>query len=311
MSTNVNVIPDTWENRILQASKVIGKTPQEFETILNTPPYNIQKDPMGLELLSDEEATPFGDFRKLFCEQNKVSLPLLRIAMKFLRGPKGSAKTDSIDPDILDLQSKYGIKTKIEDLDIEQLMQYYNPRKNNVIHEALQKKYGKYGKFIVFKPDSEEVDIEATVNYITDLEDGYNAEESIEVDGELVPLYSIGQVPFETIEEDPFNPGFPLKRGRSTVNRINWSEVSMECRQFWRVVYSAGGVLKVDDPITRVNIIALLKKELVDLKSIFPEAYLQFKTLKKSNNLPSLTISIQEMSTKKNDPFSINRNRQW
>ena len=315
MSTEKSIIPasnlsDSWSNRISQAAKVMGKTAQELEDILKTPPYSIQEQQMGLELLSDEEATPFGDLRKLFCEMNGISLPQLRIGMKYLRGPKNSEKAEDIDPDIFELQSKYGIKTQIEDLYIEQLLPYYNPRKKNIVHEVLNKKYGKYGKFIAFKPDSEEVAIDETINYITDLEAGYSSEDSIEIDGELVSLFAIGEIPFEMLEEDPFAQNVPLKRGRSTVNRINWADISQELRQFWRIVFERGEIT-VNTPKDRIDTMQLMKKPLEELKTIFPEAYLSFKTMKKSKTLPNLVVSLQEKQITKNNPFNIGNNRRY
>jgi len=312
-NSNTSKLSDTWANRITQAAKVMGKTAQEIETILKTPPYLIQEQPIGLELLSDEEAVPFGDLRKLFCEMNGISLPQLRIGIKYLRGPKNSDKAENIDPDIFELQTKYGIKTQIEDLYIEQLLPYYNPRKKNIVHEVLSKKYGKHGKFIAFKPDSEEVAIEETINYITDLEAGYSAENSIEVDGELVSLFAIGEIPFEMLEEDPFVQNIPLKRGRSTVNRINWSDISQELRQFWRIVYDRGEIT-INTPKDRIDAMQLMKKPIEELKNIFPEAYLDFKTMKKSKTLPNLVVSIQEaktVKTVKNNPFGIYSNRSY
>lgn len=303
-------LPDTWINRITQAAKVMGKTVQEVEDILKTPPYSIQEQPMGLELLSDEEAIPFGDFRKLFCEMNGVSLPQLRIGMKYLRGPKNSDKAENIDPDIFELQSKYGIKTQIEDLYIDQLLPYYNPRKKNIVHEVLNKKYGKYGKFIAFKPDSEEVAIEETINYVTDLEAGFPSENSIEIDGELVSLFAVGEIPFEMLEEDPFAHNVPLKRGRSTVNRINWMDISQELRQFWRIVWDREEIV-INTPKDRIDVMQLMKKPIEELKRIFPEAYLSFKTMKKSKTLPNLVISIQEVKPVKNNPFGIYSNRSY
>ena len=83
---------DSWEARIEQVAKIVGKTPEEVEEILNAPPYQITQDPNRLEMLSDEDVTPFGDMRKMFCDDNGVTLPQLRLAMKWLRGPKGSTR---------------------------------------------------------------------------------------------------------------------------------------------------------------------------------------------------------------------------
>ena len=257
---------DTWESRIERTAKVMGLDPQKVEEILNNPSFKITKESYGLEMLSDESVTPFGDLRKLFCEDNGVSVPQLRMAIKYLRGEqKTKTTTETIDPDMLDLQRKYGIniKFKLDDLGAEELMPLYNPNKDNAIYRTLVKKYGNK-KVVAFKPDSNVVAVEETINYIVDLNDGYPEEESIEVDGELVRLYPVGVLPNQEVEEDPLFPGCPLKRGRSLNNRVNWTGVNIESRQFFRLLLNS----KEIDPNDRVRISQLIKG---DYKEIFPE----------------------------------------
>lgn len=300
---------DTWENRIEQSAKYLGLPKEKVEQILATPGFEITKDQNGLEMLSDENVTPFGDLRKLFCEDNGVAVPKLRMAIKFLRGPSQERKsaTETVDPDILELQRRYGvsIKFKLDDLGAEELIPLYNPNKNNRIAEALKKRYGTKA-IIAFKPDSDVVAVDETINYIVDLEQGYDEEESIDVDGELVRLYPIGVVPNKMVDEDPLFAGQPLKRNRSTVNRLNWIGVSKEVRQFFRILIDRGEI-KADD---RLNLGNLMVKRLEDLKNIFPEAYMQYKERMKKDELPKLQISLQEAttaSTRKNNPFGVNR----
>jgi hypothetical protein len=311
-SQNPNV--DTWESRIEKAAKVMGLDPQKVEEILNNPSFKITKEPCGLEMLSDESVTPFGDLRKLFCEDNTVAVPQLRMAIKYLRGDQKTKPTDTtitVDPDILDLQKKYGIniKFKLDDLGAEELIPLYNPIKKNAIYNSLVKKLGDK-KVIAFKPDSNNVAIEETINYIVDLNDGYPEEESIEVDGEPVRLYSLGVLPDQEVEEDPLFPGSPLKRGRSLNNRVNWADVKLEDRQFLRVLLEAKGI----DPNDRIRVTETIREvstgHLVNLGAMFPEAYLEFKELKKKGELPKLTMSINDAATKKiNNPFGVGNRR--
>jgi hypothetical protein len=281
----------------------MGLDPQRVERILKSPSFKITKDPCGLEMLSDESITPFGDLRKLFCEDNNVSVPQLRMAIKYLRGEqKSKPSIEAVDPDILELQRKYGlnIKFELEDLSAEELIPLYNPTKKNLIYNTLVDKYDNK-KVIAFRPDSNIVAVEETINYIIDLNDGYPEEESIEVDGELVRLYPIGSLPNQEVEEDPLFPGYPLKRGRSIKNRINWSDVNIEGRQFFRLLLNS----KEIDPNDRVRISQLIKNA---YKEVYPEIVLKYKELKKKNELPKLLISIDEafMSAKKiNNPFGI------
>jgi len=300
--TPVTVGPDTWENRIDQAANVMGIPKENVEHILATKGYEITKEPCGLQMLSDEEVTPFGDLRKLFCETNDIAVPKLRMAIRFLRGPKDSPKTNEIDTEMVALQSKYGFRMRMEDLGTEELLPYYKPSKKNRIYETLVKKFGDRA-VIAFKPDTTEVAINETLDYIADTENGLPEEETIEVDGELVRLYAVGKIPNQMVDEDPLFEGQPLKRGRSIVNRFNWSTVKTEVRQMFRTLVIRDEI----DPNDRVNISQLIKKSLTELKELFPEAYMQYKELKAKGDLPKLVLSLDQAATKRNDPFSINR----
>jgi len=297
MTTDNASLPDTWENRIKQAAAFMGLTAEDVERILND--YGVQKEPAGLEMLSDENVTPFGDLRKEFCENNKVAVPKLRMAMKYLRGPENSQKTDTLDPVTLELQTKYGIKTRLEDLGVDELLPYYNPLKKNRVHKVLKDMF-KDKKVIAFKPDTKEVAIDETANYMTDLNDGLPEEDSIEVDGELVRLYEVGQVPNQMIDEDPLFEGQPLKRNRSIINRVNWSGIAVDARQFFRILVIRGD-LNPNDRIAVRQAIELLEKGTKaspwgELKKVFSEAYLEYKELAAKGELPKLILTLEEIS---------------
>jgi len=301
-TTPVPVGPDTWENRIEQAANVMGLSTEEVETILATKGYEITKEPCGLEMLSDEEVTPFGDLRKLFCELNEIAVPKLRMAIKFLRGPKDSTKATEMDTAMVALQSKYGFRMRMQDLGMEELLPYYKPTKKNRIYETLVKKFGSK-PVIAFKPDTTEVAIEETLDYIADIQNGLPEETAIDVNGELVKLYAVGKIPNQVVDEDPLFEGSPLKRGRSIVNRFNWSSVPIEVRQLFRILVDRDDI----NPNDRVNVAQLIKQTINELKELFPEAFMEYKELKVKEDLPKLVLSIDEATTKRNDPFSINK----
>ena len=60
--------------------------------------------------------------------------------------------TETVDPDMLDLQRKYGIniKFKLDDLGAEELIPLYNPIKKNAIYNSLVKKLGDILRLPVF-----------------------------------------------------------------------------------------------------------------------------------------------------------------
>jgi hypothetical protein len=299
----------------------MGVTKETIEAGLKR--LGVEKEPAGLEMLSDESITPFGDIRSVFCDYSdgpQSPIAKVRMAMKYLRGPKGSDKIDTIDPELVALKAKYGIKMKMEDVDPSELLESYHPEQpNHPITTALRKRFGDK-KVIVFKPDSKVVDIEATANYIADLEQGYAEEDTVESDGVLVRVYAVGQVPNKMVEEDPLFEGKPLKRGRSTVNRVNWENVATIVRQFCRVIVNRGDIDRND----RFHVQELMKvvsdcgreagdaiKCISKLRKAYPEADLEYRELSQKNKLPKLTLSMEESNGKKQNPFGVNKNRNY
>jgi len=299
---------DSWENRIKNASTFMGLSIKEVEDGLKE--LGVEKEPAGLEMLSDEEITPFGDIRKIFCDNPLKEIPIakVRIAMKYLRGPKNSDKTDTLDPEMIELKRKYGIKLRLENVDPAELLQHYHPSMvNHPITIALKKRFGSQ-PIIVFKPDSKQVDIDETANYIADLGQGFPEQETIEVDGTLVRVYPIGQIPNQMIDEDPLFPGQPLKRERSVVNRVNWSNIDEETRKFCRIVVEMDDI-DVDDRFAIRELLKLASKGITELRKIYPEADLEYKERKQKDELPKLHLTLEEANGKINNPFGV-RNRQ-
>jgi|GEM_PF-2213518 len=302
---------DSWESRIQTASTFMGISVQTVEKGLKD--LGVEKEPAGLEMLSDESITPFGDIRAIFCDSEfygKIPLAKVRLAMKYLRGPKGSSKTESLDPELVALKSKYGIRMKLEDVDPSELLEHYHPEQpNHPITVALRKKFGDK-KVVVFKPDSKVIDIDATANYIADLEQGYSEEDTVESDGILVRVYAVGQVPNQMIEEDPLFEGKPLKRGRSTVNRINWENINFQARQFCRIIVQMGDI-DVNDRFQVQELVKLATEGATALSKVYPEAHLEYRELTQKSELPKLMITMESANGKKQDPFGIKSNRKY
>ena len=191
-NTNTNPdtsTPDTWESRIDAAATYMGISTKEVLQALVE--LGVEQEPAGMEMLSDEGITPFGDIRKIFCDTRNIPIAKCRMAMKYLRGPKDSAKTDTISPEVVKMQTKYGVKPKLDDISTESLLEDYDPkRSDHPITIILKKRFGDEA-VIVFKPDSTEVDIEATANYIADIEQGLSPEGHAESEEELLGVYKI------------------------------------------------------------------------------------------------------------------------
>lgn len=302
---------DTWESRINSASAMLGKSFQETEQILKS--LGVEKETNGLAMLSDEEVTPFGDLRRAFCEESNVPIAKLRMAIKHLRGSKEAEKASEIDPEVVMLQQKFGYTRKLKDVDPTELIEYYNPLKiSSPIAKVLKDHFGDKN-VIAFKPGTKEVAVEQTIDYISDLEQGLEVMDSVDVDGSLVKLYPIGVIPDQAVEEDPLFEGHSLRRGRSQVNHVNWTNVKLEARQFCRLVVKEQEI----DPNDKLDVRTLVKlaeEGLASLKKVYPEVDLLFRQLTEDDELPKLRLKISEIQNgssyggKKGNPFAINRN---
>ena len=70
----------------------------------------------------------------------------------------------------------------------------------------------------------------------------------------------------------PLFPGKPLRRGRSSVNRINWINIDLATRQFFRILVTEGFI----DPNNRVEmrkVINLLCKVVRELQVLLPPTW--------------------------------------
>ena len=297
--------PDSWDTRIDYAATFLGISHEEVHVALRS--LGVSEEPAGMEMLADEEVVPFGDLRKIFCDDRKIPIAKVRMAMKYLRGPKDSAKTDTINPEMIKMKEKYGVKPKLEHIPTDQLLEDYDPNRNDSPVNIILNKRFENKAVIVFKPDTTEVDIEATANYIADLDAGFPEEETVESQGELVRLYKVGEVPDQIMKEDPLFEGSPLKRERSIVNRANWSGISDESRQFVSIAVEMEEI----DPNDRRDVKDIIKLASLGLKNLqneFPEVYLRYKERKKLNRLPNLTMTMEQAEiSKSNNPFGIKR----
>ena len=299
---------DSWENRIQNAAVFLGITTDEAEVALAK--LGVEKEPAGLEMLSDEEIVPFGDLRKVFCDDKELPIAKVRMAMKYLRGPKDSKKTDSVDLETVKMKEKYGVKIKLDNIPTEQLLEDYNPtKKDHPITIVLRKRYGN-APVIIFKLDTTEVDIEATANYIVDLDNGYPSDELVESQGEMVRPLMVGEVPDQVVDEDPLFANSPLKRGRSIVNRADWSGIHIDCRQFANIAVKTGEI-DPDDKRDVKDLMSLVNSEgdLGGMKEEYPKASVLYRERKKLNSLPSLTMTMEQATNAKvQNPFGVKRN---
>lgn len=265
-------------------------------------------DAMGLKadvaLLDNEEMFKFGDFREVFKDRGIVSI---RVAFKALKGGKTGDKQvvgEGADPR-MELLKQAGFKLRPGDADTKLLLSLYVANKiNDPVTNALKTRFGDQ-PIIAFDEDGT-VNQTATLEYVSGLEQGFPASETVNINGRLVKLWPIGVVPDVLVDEDPLFPGSPLRNGVSLVNHRNWSKVSATNRQFCRLVVGHGDI----DPDNHEAVLRLLERaqetDASKLCEVYPEVDLLFRDKAKRDELPKLKIELGQQAKAQN-PFGVRR----
>lgn len=310
ISSSTQTTQDSWESRIQFTAQILGLTPEEVVESLASDEIGIDKEPLGLEMLSDENILRFADFSKVFRDGKGVKMGKIRLAYNKLIKPNGqSEKATKLDARTLELKEKFGYKVKMADAKNEDLLDFYDTaRPNDPVTRTL---HGRYGDtpVIALDPDTGEVAIAESLDVMTDVDRGIEPPDTILVNDVLVRLVAIGIQPDLELDEDPLFPGQPLRRDRSSENHISWKGINHEVRQFCRIIHE-------QDEIDRHNRLALAsfidiaKKGFIALKDIYPESNLIFRDRRKVGELPRLKVLL-DGSNRKQSPFKISGNRKF
>lgn len=302
-----------WTDTVRKAAEAFGATADNTAAIDQiekalVDDLGLTKDETGLADLADESTTPFGDLRASL-ERYGFKLVQIRKIVAVLRGEK--EPKNSSDGRSQNLRTKYGLKEGIKTARLQDLVADYDPNEpDDPVSTELKRRFGD-AKVIVLDPHSEKptVSIADTLDLMTDLKEGRGLTDKVMIDGLLVEPFAIGEKPHLILEEDPLFIGEPLRQnGRSTrENRIDWSPIKIEARQFVRVAVEIGAI----EPTSRRDSKDIYEAALDGIKALeseFPEVGLEFRKRKKMDDLPKLKVIPGNF--KKNSPFSVgNRNR--
>lgn len=289
---------DTWEDRITAASAALGITPNELTDALAA--LGISEHPEGLVVLEDSSFA-IRDFFEVFDKSPKVKV---RMAFAFLKGSKKEESRRSVDPKLAALLN-LGVNPDINDVDTQVLLGVCDPGDvENAATRVLKSRYQDC-PVIVFKEDSNDIDIALTMSVISDKKQGLLPwmQSSCWIDDRVHTCRPVGRLPDLILEEDPLYPGEPLVRGRSRKNFFLWKCVSLQHRQFCRLLVQASKINPED--VTHMDLLSSLVKEDLDVMGKkWPAIYLEFKEKAREESLPRLQIL---PSSKKNNPFGVNR----
>lgn len=295
MNENVS----TWDSRMQAASKIMGfEKAEDFEANF-TSVTGITRE-LGVAAL-DSEDFKFGDFRESYKDK---PVPLVRMVYTALKGGKASDKAPLTGPEDPRLQQlrEAGYKVKFTDAPTPWLLQMYiADRPNDPITQALKTRFGT--KAVIAFNDDGTINVAATVEYTSGVEQGFPESETVNVNGRLVKLWPVGVKPDVLVDEDPLVPGSPLRNGVSVVNHRNWSKVEHPQRQFCRLVLEHGDI----DADNHEAVLRLLERaQAGTLAEAYPEVDLLFRDKQKRDELPKLRVQLGQ-NTRPQNPFGVKR----
>lgn len=184
------------------------------------------------------------------------------------------------------------------------LIQSYNAQDpNNSVAKRLRE-LGRGYKFIVFKGESNDVNVDVSIRLLGEIMKGYPGRETVDVDGRPTRVFSVGESRGETVDENPLYPGRAL-RPDGTCDQINrsWDGVSLIVRQLLYLAVSQTGEIKLSyDKAHEMRDLAENEDAESRFRTRYPKASTLLDELDDASNTPKLRVKIGG-TVKKNDPF--------
>lgn len=165
-------------------------------------------------------------------------------------------------------------------------------------------------KFIVYS-EGRLVDVNTTFKILTEIKGGYNGRDDMEVNGVIKKVYRIGELPENYADENPLYRDRPLRPdGTCDQTGRSWEGVDLAIRQLVRVAMDTGE-LKVTHELAHDILDAVMEADaLKKLRSRYRKAAVEFDTLAKTGDLPSLKIPLDGGSEGKS-PFDGGKQVVW
>ena len=203
-----------------------------------------------------------------------------------------------------------GIAVKAKDAPVENLLKLYRPElSEDPITRFLKDRFNSR-KVILFVPGTSDIDVQATIDYIADLEQGYAEQEFVQTSGGLARPVAVGEKADKIVDEDPLNEGQPLRKDRSVVGfPANWTGIATEVRKLCRIIVDRNDV-DTNNRHDVNSLIMLAMKGFDTVKEVYPEAAVQYRELEAIEKLPTLRITLNGVG-RANNPFSVGKKRSY
>lgn len=155
------------------------------------------------------------------------------------------------------------------------------------------KEMGKKQAFVVYKT-GRTVDVDATVQLLMEIKQGFPARDHVTVDGRPKPVHQIGDLPDNYVDENPLYPGRPLRPdGTCDQTGRSWEGISIQVRQFLRVAMKEGDVkVNIEKAHELLDMVLGIDDPMAKLRERYATSSIKFDELEKMSKLPDLQVAI-------------------
>jgi hypothetical protein len=203
-------------------------------------------------------------------------------------------ETDTTEPGKDHISGK-----KADRMNYDELFAHYKPEEDDAVSRKLKSLAGNKRTVVFLDPVAHTIDIPASVKLLTELRRGLPELSVWAFDTTPRPIYKIGEVPNNEVDENPIYHGRPLRTG-GVCDQLarSWEGVPLALRQ---LVYLGikRGIIKINgiDDAHGVLDRCLQGGAEISLRSRYPAISIAFDERSKENQLPRLKVKLSRTTT--------------
>lgn len=189
---------------------------------------------------------------------------------------------------------------KVKYMNSKALIEAYSPSDNTSAVSERLIKISNNKAFIVFTSTGS-VDVGISIKLLEEIIAGYPERDYISVDGDVKSIYKVGEKINNDGDENPIYTG-RLLRPDGTCDQTGrcYAGVPLNVKQLISIIVSNGDSAKDIGNAHSLIDIAIAPNAFGLLKTRYPKSSLKYSKLEKENKLPSLKLSLSEVSKKNN-----------
>jgi len=210
-------------------------------------------------------------------------------------------------------------RRKAESMSNRGLVEHFDPERHTTAVGKELKARAKRKRFLVYV-EGRQVDVEASVQLLDAVSKGFPEVDKWKGpnDPKHRPVYKVGELPPNLVDENPLFPGSPLfPGGLCHVLQVSWEGVDKQIRQLVRLIQDSGQI--EDDQRARdIAFLAHQPEAMKKLRERYPDQSVQFDELERTQKLPSLLVEVgtdadEEADTEErvSSPFDRGRPVDW